>query len=54
MLNLKKFAPLEEVYEGLPPEFSEYLKFCKTLNFQRDPNFNHLRSKFTNIYQKEI
>ena len=52
MLMLKKFTPLEKICAGLPIEFVEYLKYCKLLNFEQDPNYDYLRNLFLNILTK--
>ena len=49
MLYLKKFLTPEKICEGLPKEFSEYLKYCRNLAFEQDPNYEYLRSLFKNI-----
>ena len=52
MLYLKNFTHPEEICKGLPPEFAQYLKYCKKLNFEQDPNYDYLRSLFINILTK--
>ena len=49
MLYLKKFTRPEDLCKGLPSEFAEYIKYCKRLSFEQDPNYDYLRSRFTNI-----
>ena len=49
MLYLKTYLSPETVCKGLPPEFSEYLKYCKNLLFEQDPNYEYLRNLFRNV-----
>jgi len=49
MLYLKKNAMPEMLCKDLPPEFAEYMKYCKNLRFEQDPNYEYLRNLFKNI-----
>lgn len=41
-----------ELCAGLPPCFLAYFKYVRGLRFEEDPDYNHIRSLFTD-YQKE-
>ena len=42
----------EELCSGLPPEFSEYIKYCRKLEFEEDPNYNYIKNLFIEILKK--
>lgn len=44
---------LEVLCEGLPPEFSTYLKYCKGLEFEQKPDYRYLRGLFRECFQRE-
>ena len=41
-----------KLFDNLPKEFSEYIKYCRNLKFEQDPNYSYLRSLFVNILSK--
>ena len=47
-----KISP-EELCSGLPPEFSEYIKYCRKLEFEEDPNYNYIKNLFIEILKKK-
>ena len=49
MLYLKKFLSPEKICSGLPKEFAEYIKYCRNLTFEQDPNYEYLRNLFKKI-----
>ena len=42
----------EILCKGLPEEILEYIKYCRNLKFEEDPNYEYLRSLFTKILIK--
>ena len=52
-LKLKKSIKLEKVCEGLPEEFIDYIKYCRKLEFEQEPNYDYLRNLFILILIKE-
>ena len=52
MLYLKKNITPEFLCKDLPPEFAEYIKYCKNLNFEQDPNYEYLRNLFKSVLEK--
>ena len=52
MLYLKKNIPPEDLCKNLPPEFANYIKYCKNLCFEEDPDYEYLRNLFKNILLK--
>ena len=49
MLYLKKNIPPESLCCGLPSEFVDYVKYCKGLAFEQDPDYEYLRNLFRKI-----
>ncbi len=49
MLYLKKFTKPEILCSGLPPEFTEYIKYTKKLLFEQDPDYDYLRNLFRRV-----
>jgi len=52
MLYLKKNVMPEMLCKDLPPEFAQYIKYCKNLRFEQDPNYEYLRNLFKNILER--
>ena len=48
ILKLKKNKP-EILFKGLNNQFIDYIKYCRNLAFEEDPNYDYLRSLFTSI-----
>ena len=42
----------EELCSGLPFEFIDYVKYCRKLGFEDDPNYNYLKNLFTDILKR--
>ena len=53
VLKLKKRIKLENLCKGLPEEFIDYIKYCRKLEFEQEPNYNYLRNLFISILIKE-
>ena len=47
--KLKLSTSPEVLCMGLPEEFSLFIKYCKKLEFEQDPNYDYLRHLFTSI-----
>ena len=50
--ELKKSTLPEELCSGLPKEFSDYIKYCRNLSFEQEPNYNYLKNLFLEIIKK--
>ena len=48
----KSFKP-EKLCEGLPEEFIDYIKYCRKLEFEQDPDYNYLKNVFALILSKQ-
>ena len=44
ILELKCSITPEELSSGLPNQFAEYIKYCKNLEFEQEPDYNYLRN----------
>ena len=42
----------EELCLGLPLEFAEYIKYCRKLEFEDDPNYDYLKHLFIAILKR--
>ena len=51
-LNLKKSIAPEDLCKNLPQEFAEYVRYCRNLGFEDDPNYNYLRNLFKGLLIK--
>jgi len=51
--KLKKSIKLKKLCEGLPEEFIDYIKYCRNLEFEQEPNYDYLRNLFFLILIKE-
>ena len=52
ILKLKIKIKEEELCESLPSEFLEFLKYCKKLEFNQNPNYEYLKNLLNNILLK--
>jgi casein kinase 1 len=51
--EMKLRIPVEQLCFGLPPEFSSYLNYCRSLRFEDRPDYSHLRKMFKELLVKE-
>ena len=52
MLLLKKNISYEVLCKDLPNEFISYIKYCRNLSFEQNPDYEYLRNLFRNILLK--
>ena len=52
MLLLKKYLSYEVLCKGLPNEFIDYIKYCRKLKFEQDPDYEYLRNLFKSILSR--
>eukprot|EP01129_Flabellula_baltica_P014255 TRINITY_DN6786_c0_g1_i1.p1 TRINITY_DN6786_c0_g1~~TRINITY_DN6786_c0_g1_i1.p1 ORF type:complete len:320 (-),score=69.29 TRINITY_DN6786_c0_g1_i1:24-983(-) len=50
--NKKTEVPLEELTEGLPNAFSEYIRYCRNLRFEETPDYEYLRQLFLSCMEQ--
>jgi hypothetical protein len=51
MLLLKKYTPSKDLCRNLPPQFADYIEYCKKLAFEQDPDYEYLRSLFLDVLE---
>lgn len=49
----KQSIPIDTLCEELPCEFAMYLKYCRTLRFDENPSYNHLRRLFNILFKEK-
>ena len=49
LIYLKDTNSNGELFKGLPDELIEYIKYSRSLKFEQDPDYTHLRSLFKKI-----
>ena len=49
ILEIKKISNPKVICNSLPEEFEEYIKYCRKLNFEQDPDYEYLRNLFRNV-----
>ena len=52
VLELKKSTKIEVICRFLPEEFVEYIKYCRNLKFEENPDYEKLRNLFKKILLK--
>ncbi|KAJ3439576.1 ck1 family protein kinase [Anaeramoeba flamelloides] len=48
--NLKVLTKSTDLCKGLPDEFLQFLRYCKTLEYQQKPNYSKLRQNFRKLF----
>ncbi|KAH0787913.1 hypothetical protein GPJ56_008262 [Histomonas meleagridis] len=48
--DYKEIIPLSRVCEGLPPEFAEYLRLVRQLEFTDEPEYSRYRKMFRDLF----
>lgn len=49
--EIKMSASLEELCDGCPKEFVDYLKYCRGLSFTEKPDYSYLRQSFRDLFK---
>ena len=49
---MKIYTPLDIICLGVPEEFKNCLKYCKTLKFEETPDYSLIKSVFKDLYTK--
>lgn len=44
MLKMKANIPLEELFEGVPRGFMDFLQYARSLEFEQEPDYNYARN----------
>ena len=48
----KNIAP-EKLCDGLPSEFTEYIKYVTKLKFEEEPDYKYIKGLFVNVLNRE-
>ena len=46
--NIKAYTSVTKICQGLPPCFCEYIKYCRKLEFEDEPDYDYLLNLFIN------
>ena len=52
ILERKNDVPIEVLCKSLPPEFTTYMYYCRTLQFEDKPDYSQLRKQFLDAFYK--
>ena len=52
ILEKKKETSSEELCEGFPQEFYQYVEYCKNLEYEDDPDYDMLKQLFLDVIKK--
>ena len=52
ILNCKIKTTTENLCQGLPKQFEEYVKYVKNMTYEQDPDYNYLKNLFLNVLLK--
>ena len=47
--QIKKQTTPEQLCVGLPPQFEEYIKYTRNLEYEEDPNYDYLKELFLSV-----
>lgn len=47
----KKSTPPEELCQGFPSEFSQYISYCRNLAFEQEPDYTYLKNLFKKVME---
>ena len=50
--KLKSSIGIDKLCKGLPEEIGKYIKYCRSLDFEQNPNYDYLRNLFNCILYK--
>ena len=54
ILYKKQYITPEQLLDGYPSELVNYLKYCKYLDYEQEPDYNYLTGLFVNIIKNEL
>lgn len=52
-MEKKLSTPLEVLCKDIPQEFRDFLVYSRNLEFEDEPDYNHLKNLFTGLMAKE-
>ena len=54
MSEMKSSITKEKLFNSLPEEFTLFIKYCRNLGFDQEPNYGYLRSLFAGILTRDF
>lgn len=51
--EMKMYTTVEQLCQGCPQEFRDYMHYSKNLKFEEEPDYKYLLSLFTGLAEKE-
>ena len=48
----KMCTSIEALTKGMPPEFEQYLSYCRSLKFDEKPDIQYLRKLYKDLFYK--
>ncbi|CAM9575086.1 unnamed protein product [Chrysoparadoxa australica] len=53
IMERKQAISIQQLCQGLPQQFTEYLAYCRSLKFEAKPNVSYLRGLFRELYKAQ-
>ena len=54
ILYKKQYVTSEQLFKDYPSDLVNYIKYCKYLEYEQEPNYNYLTNLFINIIKNEL
>jgi len=51
--DMKKAIKVRDLCRGLPPEFEDYVSYCRNLGYRQRPDYSRLRLLFLSVIQQQ-
>ena len=52
IMEKKIETPIDELCDGFPVQFNQYLNYVRNLNYEDDPDYNYLKNLFVNVLRE--
>jgi len=52
VLQMKVETTVDELCEGCPGQFKQYMNYVRNLSFDQKPNYRHLRNLFEGLFRE--
>ena len=52
IMEKKIETPIDELCEGFPVQFNQYLNYTRNLKYEEDPNYDYLKNLFVNVLRE--
>lgn len=54
ILYKKQYITPEQLFEGFPNGFNDYIKYCRKLKYEEEPNYKNLKNILSNIIKNDL